>query len=461
MDAASRGSRYRAGPTPRMSQLRWAGRRTPPAYAAALADVALAAAARPGRTGPDASATPRIAAAAQLGEARPRRRRVDLPRASRCPGVGDDCLEQVRRLGPGAARARRARATPRRSRPARCAPASRPPVEPTRSATAAAADRRRATAAGAEEPPSPSRRPKTVEELLAELDELVGLTDVKAEIHRQAAVLRVEGLRKEAGLESADHHPAPDLQRQPRHRQDDGRPAGRRHLPRARAALEGPAGRGRPLRAGGRLPRPDRDEDRRGREVRRGRRAVHRRGLLALRRPVRHRGDRHPGQGDGGQARRPGRDRRRLPAADGGLHLRRTPGSRAGSAPPSTSPTTPTTSWSQIFERDGRRRRVRRRRAACSTGCASCSAHVAARADVRQRALRPQRARGRDRPARLAAARGRRAHASSSCARSPPTTSTPAEAVEPARRGRTGRRRRRRRVEHVATPTRRTTRRPT
>ena len=41
---------------------------------------------------------------------------------------------------------------------------------------------------------------KTVDELLAELDELVGLTAVKAEIHRQAAVLRVEGLRKDAGL---------------------------------------------------------------------------------------------------------------------------------------------------------------------------------------------------------------------------------------------------------------------
>ncbi len=46
----------------------------------------------------------------------------------------------------------------------------------------------------------PEPEPKSVEELLAELDELVGLKDVKAEIKRQAAVLRVEGLRKEAGL---------------------------------------------------------------------------------------------------------------------------------------------------------------------------------------------------------------------------------------------------------------------
>jgi AAA+ superfamily predicted ATPase len=39
-----------------------------------------------------------------------------------------------------------------------------------------------------------------VEELLAELDGLTGLGAVKREIHKQAAVLRIEGLRKEAGL---------------------------------------------------------------------------------------------------------------------------------------------------------------------------------------------------------------------------------------------------------------------
>ena len=47
------------------------------------------------------------------------------------------------------------------------------------------------------EPPA-----KTLEELLAELDALIGLTEVKAEIHRQVAVLRVEGLRQKAGLKS-------------------------------------------------------------------------------------------------------------------------------------------------------------------------------------------------------------------------------------------------------------------
>ena len=44
---------------------------------------------------------------------------------------------------------------------------------------------------------------RSLEELLAELDELIGLADVKGEIHRQAAVLRIEKLRAEAGLKKA------------------------------------------------------------------------------------------------------------------------------------------------------------------------------------------------------------------------------------------------------------------
>jgi len=44
---------------------------------------------------------------------------------------------------------------------------------------------------------------KTVEELLAELDALTGLAEVKGEIHRQVALLRVEKMRARAGLRSA------------------------------------------------------------------------------------------------------------------------------------------------------------------------------------------------------------------------------------------------------------------
>jgi len=50
-------------------------------------------------------------------------------------------------------------------------------------------------AAEAEEEPS-----RSIEELLAELDALTGLTRVKDEIHRQTELLRVEKLRTEAGL---------------------------------------------------------------------------------------------------------------------------------------------------------------------------------------------------------------------------------------------------------------------
>ena len=49
--------------------------------------------------------------------------------------------------------------------------------------------------------PAPLR--KSVEELLAELDALTGLAEVKGEIHRQVAVLRVEKMRAKAGLRSA------------------------------------------------------------------------------------------------------------------------------------------------------------------------------------------------------------------------------------------------------------------
>ena len=46
-------------------------------------------------------------------------------------------------------------------------------------------------------------RHKSVEELLAELDALIGLERVKREIHRQVAILRVERLRAEAGMKNA------------------------------------------------------------------------------------------------------------------------------------------------------------------------------------------------------------------------------------------------------------------
>jgi len=45
-------------------------------------------------------------------------------------------------------------------------------------------------------------RHRSLDELLAELDSLIGLERVKREIHRQVAILRVERLRSDAGMKS-------------------------------------------------------------------------------------------------------------------------------------------------------------------------------------------------------------------------------------------------------------------
>ncbi len=58
-----------------------------------------------------------------------------------------------------------------------------------------------ASAPGDQQPEEgPAEPERSVDELLAELDQLIGLEGVKAEIKRQAAVLRVQSLREKAGL---------------------------------------------------------------------------------------------------------------------------------------------------------------------------------------------------------------------------------------------------------------------
>ncbi|HEY6532525.1 MAG TPA: AAA family ATPase [Acidimicrobiales bacterium] len=52
--------------------------------------------------------------------------------------------------------------------------------------------------------PVEAEPPRTLDELLAELDELIGLAEVKAEVHAQAQLLRVAGLRRDAGLATSD-----------------------------------------------------------------------------------------------------------------------------------------------------------------------------------------------------------------------------------------------------------------
>jgi hypothetical protein len=198
-DAASRGRRYRAAQTATMSLLASGGSPAAPSYAAALGDVALAAATL-GTPDPRATGNAATAAAAQLVEAAPRR-----PVA---PTLGDEVtgslLEQLSvvqaklaglgglETGAGAPSSTTV-GEPPFAAPASSTTVGEPPV--------AAAPAPSTTAEPEAEPAQPKR---TLEELLAELDDLVGLADVKAEIHRQAAVLRVEGLRAEAGLKTPD-----------------------------------------------------------------------------------------------------------------------------------------------------------------------------------------------------------------------------------------------------------------
>ncbi len=88
---------------------------------------------------------------------------------------------------------RRAQATP--SAPASSGSPSLPSDPATAPVPTAAAEDPRTGPAPEPEPPAES-----LEELLAELDGLVGLQRVKDEIHRQSAILRVQGLRAKAGL---------------------------------------------------------------------------------------------------------------------------------------------------------------------------------------------------------------------------------------------------------------------
>ncbi|WP_082605996.1 AAA family ATPase [Nocardioides sp. Root190] len=214
--AAKRGNRFRAGPTQLMAQLLLEKSAHAADYASALADVALAGS-RLGEPGPDAVGAATTVTTAQIGGSAaglaPFSSSVptgtagafDLPQRQPVPGLGDDMLDQVRRVGE---QVRRQLGALNDS-----APGAQPdvagglearslgdlaPQPPEAGAQTQAAEPQKPPVEEAE----PEEPTKSVEELLAELDGLIGLANVKGEIHRQAAVLRVEGLRKKAGLDT-------------------------------------------------------------------------------------------------------------------------------------------------------------------------------------------------------------------------------------------------------------------
>jgi hypothetical protein len=168
--AASSARRWRSAPTDLLAQLVATGSTHAAAYAAALAGV-VSAACDLGPAEIDVIARASATAAVQ-------RAAVGGPRSSPSPSdveVPDFALPGLAELGltlPGS--------------PRDATPPDAPPQPQSWTPDGA---------------PAPSAKSaKTLEELLAELDALVGLARVKSEIRQQTQLLRVERLRTEAGL---------------------------------------------------------------------------------------------------------------------------------------------------------------------------------------------------------------------------------------------------------------------
>jgi Holliday junction resolvasome RuvABC ATP-dependent DNA helicase subunit len=226
MDAAVRGRRYRASATPLASQAAASTHRASAGYQKALADVCQAAA-ELGEPGPSALGAASLAAAAQLPgahHARPAQPTTPDEAAQRefvrhAPAILSDVLSRLstsnqnRLLDVGRLDPHSAGAFPGLGGVAFPTPTT---VPEERRELASDASRRAAdagapgpaTAAAEPAPATPEPEPepeepeKSVEEWLAELDELIGLATVKSEIRRQTAILRVDGLRTKAGLKS-------------------------------------------------------------------------------------------------------------------------------------------------------------------------------------------------------------------------------------------------------------------
>jgi Holliday junction resolvasome RuvABC ATP-dependent DNA helicase subunit len=186
-DAAHRGRRWRAAPTVLLSELVMNGSAKAKAYAEALADVSLAAQGL-GEPTPRTAGNAAMAAAAQLTAVAPPWPQPVGPHPERVEEPDFD-LSRIDPLTPGAfAGFGSMDRQPISGR--RVEPGEGPQAE-VQSSTSSDRDTS-----------DPEEKPKTLKELLAELDGLIGLQDVKAEIHRQVAVLQVDGLRQKAGLKS-------------------------------------------------------------------------------------------------------------------------------------------------------------------------------------------------------------------------------------------------------------------
>ncbi len=202
-DAASRGRRWRGAPTELLETLVASGNGLAGDYAEALTEVA-SSAVMLGTAPIWVIANASAASGAYLDAAR------GGFAAGHRPGVGiaGSPPDGIRAL-PGASFA-----TPdvfRPNLPGLLGPGTDRTLDPEASSIAPQANGPQAGDAGAmaqagsAPPPEPGEAPepqKSVEELLAELDAMIGLGRVKKEIHRQVALLTVERMRVHAGLKA-------------------------------------------------------------------------------------------------------------------------------------------------------------------------------------------------------------------------------------------------------------------
>lgn len=242
-DDASRGRRFASGPTPLLAALAAESPQHAGAYAAALTEVAAAACTVAG-AGPEsvgraqlsgqvqlqaAGLHPTAAAGADLAPPQPwlpaqssrQGSPLDLDRTSPQfppPALGGSAvLDQLGAITratrellssrfPGEAPAGSPSAAPDAAPPAQSpTPPSMP--QPSGAVSGPAPGAPAPTPASQAETPAssaaPARPERSLAELLAELDELIGLRRVKREVHKQVAMLKVDAKRREAGLKSA------------------------------------------------------------------------------------------------------------------------------------------------------------------------------------------------------------------------------------------------------------------
>jgi SpoVK/Ycf46/Vps4 family AAA+-type ATPase len=198
-DAAHRGRRWRAAPTALLGQLVLNGSPKATSYAEALAEVCRAAETL-GVPNPRTAGNAAVAVAAQLGAlTAPRVPATSQPEVLDMLRALDESLLDLSSLDLPTG-------LPILPEHPNLRPESvegQSPGASTDSARVTEGSAQTTEGSGhAAKTSEPEPEPKTLTELLAELDALIGLNDVKAEIHRQVAVLRVETLRSKAGLKS-------------------------------------------------------------------------------------------------------------------------------------------------------------------------------------------------------------------------------------------------------------------